>query len=341
MRKTAFTLIELLVVIAVIAILLILALPAIQSTREAARQTQCKNNLRQIGIALQNFHDARRHLPAGWMGRSAIYEHEVQGPVSWAWSAHLLPFLEEDVLAKRLSLQRPMLHQKNSAGQSPISLLQCPSDLGVGRLVVHHSGNREFEFPKANYVGNFGASKLIDCNRMIGTGRQCDGYPASGPFYHNSRVSYRELEAGTSKTIMIGERSSDTETRHPRATWPGIGLGTRNPYAFVLGSAAFAINDTAEEAFSSHHPGGVHFVFGDAHVEFFSDGEHSRDALMELATIRWHGGDVGELIASRSDEQDPSRDGIIHGRAVCAICGQLSQDPLNHIPNQEGHIEVP
>ena len=153
MRESAFTLIELLVVIAILAILLILALPAIQSTREAARQTQCKNNLRQIGIALQNFHDARRHLPAGWMGRSAIHEHEVQGPVSWAWSAHLLPFLEEDVLAKRVSLQRPMFHEKNAAGQSSISLLQCPSDVSNQPIVIRHSGNREFEFPKANYVG--------------------------------------------------------------------------------------------------------------------------------------------------------------------------------------------
>ncbi|MDG2383928.1 MAG: DUF1559 domain-containing protein [Pirellulaceae bacterium] len=342
MRKSAFTLIELLVVIAVIAILLILALPAIQSTRESARQTQCKNNLRQIGIALQIFHGIRGHLPPGWMGRSATHEHEVQGPGSWAWSAHLLSLLEEDVLAKRLSLQRPMLHEKNAAGQLPINVLQCPSDVSVGRLVVYHSGHRAFEFPKANYVGNFGANKLVDCNRLIGTGRQCDGYPARGPFYHNSRVRYRKFEAGTSKTIMVGERSSDRVSKHPRATWPGIGLGTDNPYALVLGSAAFAINDAADEAFSSHHPGGVHFVYGDAHVEFFSDDEHSRNVFMELATIQLHGGKVDELVllTSRVPPVNPSG-GSAQTQGVCVICGEHSEDPFNHIPNQEGHVAVP
>jgi hypothetical protein len=83
-------------------------------------------------------------------------------------------------------------------------------------------------------------------------------------------------------------------------------------------------------------------VYADAHVEFFSDGEHSRDVFMELATIQLRGDDVDELIASSDDVQsiDPFGEGT-RVRGICPICGQPSQDPLNHIPDQEGHVDVP
>ncbi len=141
---------------------------------------------------------------------------------------------------------------------------------------------------------------------------------------------------------MVGERSSDRVSKRPRATWPGIGLGTDNPYALVLGSAAFAINDAADEAFSSHHPGGVHFVYGDAHVEFFSDDEHSHNVFMELATIQLHGNKVDELVLLTGRVPPVnSSGGKAQTQGVCVICGERSEDPFNHIPNQEGHVAVP
>ncbi len=91
-KPTGFTLVELLVVIAVIAILISLLLPAVQSAREAARRTQCRNNLKQIGVALHNYHDVLRLFPPGYVAGSADSTSTSPG---WGWGAMLLPYLEQ------------------------------------------------------------------------------------------------------------------------------------------------------------------------------------------------------------------------------------------------------
>src|SRR5438105_1065208 len=96
-KKHAFTLVELLVVIAIIGVLVALLLPAIQAARESARRAQCKNNLKQIGLALHNHESARRAFPPGYISNSATKNGPGTGP-GWGWGAYILPYLEESSL---------------------------------------------------------------------------------------------------------------------------------------------------------------------------------------------------------------------------------------------------
>src|SRR5262245_23131329 len=93
-RRPAFTLVELLVVMAIIGVLIALLLPAVQAARESARRSQCKNNLKQIGLALHNYESARRSFPPGFVSKSDVENGPGTGP-GWGWASHILPYLEE------------------------------------------------------------------------------------------------------------------------------------------------------------------------------------------------------------------------------------------------------
>ena len=140
-RRNAFTLVELLVVIAIIGILIALLLPAVQSAREAARRTQCKNQLRQLAIACLNHHDVQRHFPTsgwGWRWQPDPGEGFGKGQPG-GWGFNILPFIEEQALReaatptgdRRLDLERLL-----DLVQSPIETFNCPSPprLGVVRV---------------------------------------------------------------------------------------------------------------------------------------------------------------------------------------------------------------
>src|SRR5262245_30971309 len=123
-RRTAFTLVELLVVIAIIGVLVALLLPAIQAAREAARASQCKNSLKQLGLALHQYHDASNQMPAGWIGNGP------EGPPGWGWTTALLPYFEQKNLAESgIKFNLPIDHAQNQAARETVlSLLLCSSD---------------------------------------------------------------------------------------------------------------------------------------------------------------------------------------------------------------------
>src|SRR6187397_1757547 len=102
-RSAGFTLIELLVVIAIIAVLIALLLTAVQQAREAARRSQCKNNLKQIGLALHNYHDVANGLPQGWIGVNAMGQPFVDGGNGWGWAARILPQMDQAPLYNTLN----------------------------------------------------------------------------------------------------------------------------------------------------------------------------------------------------------------------------------------------
>jgi prepilin-type N-terminal cleavage/methylation domain-containing protein len=155
-RRGGFTLIELLVVIAIIAILIALLVPAVQKVRESANRTTCTNNLKQIGIALHNYHGAHKVFPPGCVGTGAV--------PAWGWMVFTLPYMEQTPLFDRLNPRGRTLQQAMTSDlaalQTPLPVLICPSDQ-PGSMGTYLNDNRKFStatitLGKSNYPGNGG-----------------------------------------------------------------------------------------------------------------------------------------------------------------------------------------
>ena len=208
-KRRGFTLIELLVVIAIIAVLIALLLPAVQQAREAARRTQCKSHLKQLGIALHNYQDVHNTFPPnlipGGLPTSSGYIGYSQG--NWGVLAYLTPFLEQTSVYGLLNLESPTYAYGGSGYEIPdannrlaaskmIPLYLCPSD--SGRKVAASYGVTEGIGP-ANYCANMGNG--ID---PAGTSHGSP-YHANGVFFADSSISFRHLTDGSSNTAALTE----------------------------------------------------------------------------------------------------------------------------------------
>ncbi|HLJ10574.1 MAG TPA: DUF1559 domain-containing protein [Planctomycetaceae bacterium] len=195
--RRAFTLIELLVVIAIIAILVAMLLPAVQQAREAARRSQCKNNLKQIGLALHNYHELHNLFP-----QSAIWSFLPPGATTLSaglqrnttWIAQILPQLDNAPLYAFINFSAPMLGQTDPSGglitAKRLNVLYCPSDLQFQ--------NAPWNLGWTNYAG-------ASMHWAI-WGWSAD--PWSGVFTDFQNTSVTDIKDGTSSTIMVGETSS-------------------------------------------------------------------------------------------------------------------------------------
>jgi prepilin-type N-terminal cleavage/methylation domain-containing protein/prepilin-type processing-associated H-X9-DG protein len=274
--RLGFTLIELLVVIAIIAILIGLLLPAVQKVREAAARTQCVNNMKQVGLALHNYHDANQKFPPGYVSAYDATGNDT-GP-GWGWAAHVLPQMEQDNLFRQIDLKQPIEAAANAQARIVIvKSFLCPSDtppqqaFPVGpRSASGQLTSTTCTVAPANYVGNFGVGE--------------PGVDGDGLFYRNSTVRIGDITDGTSSTLMVGERSfqfaeatwvgSVTGTNHAPA--PGSSLLYGEPAAanFVLGHTGETYQGPANPQetnhFSARHTGGGNFVFADGHVAYLS-----------------------------------------------------------------------
>lgn len=223
-RKRGFTLIELLVVIAIIAVLVALLLPAVQQAREAARASQCKNNMKQIGLALHNYHDthsilppAYLYLPGGGGLQGAPAANGDTGP-GWAWGMIILPYMEQQNLYNSFNVNAPCWAPQNSASALvSVSSYLCPSATSPGDVYNVIDGSSPSPvtlatFARSNYVvsaGNFGIwnDPSPDLTKI-----------ANGVFYRNSHNRFRDISDGLSSTVFAGEKTP----YHSDSTWVGV-----------------------------------------------------------------------------------------------------------------------
>ena len=267
--RRGFTLIELLVVIAIIAILIALLLPAVQQAREAARRTQCRNNLKQIGLALHNYHDVHNALPPGWVGATAGVA-DIEGVNGFGWSVFLLPYIDQAPLYNQFNFSVGLLDPVHNEERVQIlPFFRCPSDTGTATWQIGEEADPSIiitTLSTTNYVGSFGTTELEDCETGSGlTNGQCRG---NGSLFHNGKVQLRDFTDGTSNTFICGERVSTAGY----STWVGVVPEGEEGMARILGVADHTPNHQPShlDDFSSQHAGGALFVMGDGAVRFIS-----------------------------------------------------------------------
>ncbi len=205
-NRSAFTLVELLVVIAIIGILVSLLLPAVQAAREAARRASCKNNLKQIGLAMHNYETSHRTLPPGYihkfgpLGSSA----RLANHAGLAWGAMILPQLEQTNLYQRFDSTVPIWAPVNlEPRETQLSVYLCPTDpFSRGEFVVRDPDSNPVErYAGASYAANWGPSS--DLVNLDDTPLQ-----SRGVFFRNSRTTIATVADGLSNTLAVGERTN-------------------------------------------------------------------------------------------------------------------------------------
>ncbi|MEM9702206.1 MAG: DUF1559 domain-containing protein [Planctomycetota bacterium] len=233
--RTGFTLIELLVVIAIIAILVSLLLPAVQQAREAARKSQCQNNLKQMALAVHNYHSAHTVIPP-----SACVDAAGFADNNGSWSVHgrILPEIDRGVLAKNVDLAAPWDFQPAIDGLK-IGVYACPSDplSDTLRDTGFKNGQKKSDLFPTTYGFNHGTWLVWDPTRG---GHK--GIGGDGPFFPNSAVSITHIRDGSTNTLMISEVKAFTP--YFRNVDP--------PAAFGVGGA---VPDSAQSCWHSHRTG--------------------------------------------------------------------------------------
>ena len=300
-KRTGFTLIELLVVIAIIAILIALLVPAVQKVREAASRAQCQNNLKQLGLALHNYHDSHKVLPPagrgyGWCNVGATTQGDAQ-ILNLNGLVLLLPYIDQGAVYDRLKITEAMSPQNtgyccslvgnNTPGHAvvgnpvtngnaammatPISVLRCPSEIGQrmqGPGSAYGPGG-SFDGAKTNY-DFITSTNDFSCNWW-----KAASATARNIFGENSRAHMTDVTDGTSNTVAMGETTFDVYNGRCASwgyrAWVMTGIDLRggiNDWSFSTAPDLRPGRLGSWGRAGSLHSGGATFLFADGTVRF-------------------------------------------------------------------------
>jgi len=275
--QLGFTLVEILVVIGIIGVLVALLLPAIQASRTYSRRQQCGNNLHQIAVATQDYHDSNKRFPSGYESKFDQSGADL-GP-GWGWGAKILPQLEETAIYQTLHFDKPIEDAMNDARVAVIPSYLCPGDNAESQFAWTAKKRDQSGQPlgticgvaPSNYVGMFGTTE--------------PGVDGDGCFFRNSKIGTKNIIDGTSKTILLGERSVSLG----HATWTGAvtdailftddgdNIGrprVEHSSGMILGHAGERRSPGDPQSdvnqFYSLHGSGANFAFADGHVQFLT-----------------------------------------------------------------------
>jgi len=302
-RSSAFTLIELLVVIAIIGVLIALLLPAVQKVREIANRIKCANHLKQIGLALHNYHDANGSFPPAFVGNPGTTPTNSPAPPGWGWGTWILPYIEQDNLYKQINpttnaipgnLMDPAATPLGLLCQTRISTYLCPSDLAP-RL----NDQRGFHaYSSYAAVGGSNATSGSSLNR-------------NGVMFQASKIRIADITDGTSNTVVVGERAYGKSSYYVSPTviyygaiWTGVYVAGKDGATMwtLTGGSTYSPNRGNGDKwnFSSRHQRGTQFVFGDGSVRLVGD-------ELSLALPQGGGGganDPNDIIANLANRMD-------------------------------------
>lgn len=252
-RHRAFTLIELLVVIAIIGVLVALLLPAVQQAREAARRTQCRNHLKQIGLALHNYHDVHNKFPIGHVE-----------PSLWTGQTMILPHLDLGNVYQLIKYESPgdcgaflaTLGKPNPVSHQFRAVFVCPSDPNAGGVYTQLSGSIDGHWC-ASYLGVSGTTPISN----------------DGAWHAGSNTSLRNITDGSSSTLIVGERGVPRDYYYG---WPFCNHGSDgkgdgdNLLSVELGLSRGKDDGNHNNHYWSQHSDSAHFLFADGHVASLS-----------------------------------------------------------------------
>lgn len=339
-RSRGFTLIELLVVIAIIAILIALLLPAVQQAREAARRTQCKNNLKQLALACHNYESTFTVFPIGHQYAGTRHNHRDHGGTGYSWGAFILPMIEGAAINSAFDYERTLSGSEQMPTRdnalvagSPVSSYRCPTDIAPSTAMYRPGSTFEHEVALSSYAG------------MAGSFHNSLGSPATNPWaaanlrrngilMRDSGTKIGDIEDGTSNSIMIGEQTyrvkwqlaqelgAAAEITSAFGSWHGGGGWAQGSTSFVLMNGTWGINTPpdptrwgpGQTSASSLHTGGAQFAFADGSVQFLSENiNHTCRGCGGWGTI-WDSG-------ARSDLYDHANGGADYGiyQRLCSI----------------------
>ena len=269
-RRAGFTLIELLVVIAIIAILIALLVPAVQKVREAASRLQCQNNLKQIGLALHNYHDARKAFPPG---------NTTVTPKT-CWTAVVLPYLDQGPLSMQYDYTKDW-SASTTVIQTPLAVFVCPSNnLGVHHDTINYGGMNPAvgDYQSINEIKDFVG---VNCFNL---GNVQKGNPRlAGALTWDAFTPIITITDGSSNTILIAESAGRPNLygEGGRLISSAAGVASGGAWADVDGPFSidgatptgtvpgnYPINCSSNNEIYGFHPGGANVVFADGSVHF-------------------------------------------------------------------------